>query len=163
MMWIKRTKTKDQRLLEYDRAMLRSAFVSLFWAAISERKRRGKYTLQMLADRLDTNKSGVSRWFSKDPPNWRIDTISDIANALDLDVELRATDRTTGTMFAPTGIYKPTVQVTTRDQRPIIISSSTIIDSSTTETEQMTSGRLKVIPTAGVGITQFSSMSVAAQ
>jgi hypothetical protein len=163
-MWIKRTKTKEQRLLEYDRAMLRSAFVSLFWAAVSERKRRGKYTLQMLADRLGTDKSGVSRWFSKDPPNWRIDTISDIANALDLDVELRATDRITGTIFASSGIYKPTVHVTTRDdQRPIIISSSAIISSSTTETEQMTPGPLKVIPTAGVGITQFSGMSVAAQ
>jgi hypothetical protein len=111
-MWIKKTKTKEQRLLEYDRAMLRSAFVSLFWAAISDRKRRGKYTLQMLADKLGTNKSSVSRWFSKDPPNWGIDTISDVASALQLDMEIRATDRITGAVFTSSGIATP-VQVST--------------------------------------------------
>jgi hypothetical protein len=117
-MWIKKTKTKEQRLLEYDRAMLRSAFVSLFWAAISDRKRRGKYTLQMLADKLGTNKSSVSRWFSKDPPNWGIDTISDVASALQLDMEIRARDRITGAVFTSSGIATP-VQVSTTPQRLI--------------------------------------------
>ena len=41
---------KDRRAVEYDRAMLRSAFASLFWAVIIYRKQRGKYTLQMLSD-----------------------------------------------------------------------------------------------------------------
>jgi len=103
-MWTKTTKSKERRLREYDRAMLRSAFVSLFWAAISERKQRSKYTLQMLADKLGKHKSGVSRWFSKDPPNWSVDTISDIANALDLEIDLRATDRITGRVFTSSGI-----------------------------------------------------------
>ena len=101
---MKRTEPKRRRLLEYDRAMLRAAFVSLFWGAITEHKRRGKYTLQMLADKLGRNKSGVSRWFSRNPPNWGVDTISDIANALDLEIEIRATDRITGRVFTSSGI-----------------------------------------------------------
>jgi hypothetical protein len=103
-MSMKRTKPKRRRLLEYDRAMLRAAFVSLFWGAITEHKRRGKYTLQMLADKLGRNKSGVSRWFSRNPPNWGVDTISDMANALDLEIEIRATDRITGRVFTSSGI-----------------------------------------------------------
>jgi hypothetical protein len=103
-MSMKRTEPKERRLLEYDRAMLRAAFVSLFWGAITEHKRRGKYTLQMLADKLGRNKSGVSRWFSSNPPNWGVDTISDIANALDLEIDIRATDRITGRVFTSSGI-----------------------------------------------------------
>jgi Helix-turn-helix len=115
-MWTKTTKRKERRLREYDRAMLRSAFVSLFWAAIYERKQRSKYTLQMLADKLSKHKSGVSRWFSKDPPNWSVDTISDIANALDLEIDLRAADRITGKVFTSSGILSP-VQASSRLQQ----------------------------------------------
>jgi hypothetical protein len=131
-MWIRKTKNKEQRLLEYDRAMLRSAFVSLFWAAISDRKRRGKYTLQMLADKLGRNKSGVSRWFSKDPPNWSIDTISDVASALGLDMELRATDRAAGTVFTSSGMAAPVQVSTTPTPQRLIKPSQT-----DTETEGM--------------------------
>jgi hypothetical protein len=156
-MWIKKTKTKEQRLLEYDRAMPRSAFVSLFWAVISDRKRRGKYTLQMLADKLGTNKSSVSRWFSKDPPNWRIDTISDVASALQLDMEIRATDRITGTVFTSSGISAP-VQVSTTPQQSIKINLST------TETEQMTFDPLRFARIAGGPVTQLSHrLSVSSQ
>jgi hypothetical protein len=160
-MWIKKIKTKEQRLREYDRAMLRSAFVSLFWVAISDRKRRGKYTLQMLADKLGTNKSGVSRWFSKDPPNWGIDTISDVASALELDMDLRATDRVTGTVFTSSGIATP-VQVSTTPRRSTIIKESSR-NSSATETEQMTFGPLRFTRTPGGTVPQLSRLSVAAQ
>jgi len=100
-MWTKQS--KETRLRQYDRLMLRSAFVSLFWTAITERKRRFKFTLQELARLVGTNKSAVSRWFRASPPNWTIDTIADIAGALNLELTIEATDRTTGTKFSASG------------------------------------------------------------
>jgi transcriptional regulator with XRE-family HTH domain len=98
------TKSTDPKYVQkYDRLMLRSAFVSLFWAVISERRRQGKLKLQSIADALGINKSTVSRWFSSEQPNWEVDTISDIAGALNLEVEIYARDRATGKIFAPTG------------------------------------------------------------
>lgn len=83
--------------------MLRSAFVSLFWGIIMERKKRGSFTLQSLAKILGTNKGEVSRWFNGDP-NWTINTIANLANALDVDIKIQATDRNTGAIFTPAGI-----------------------------------------------------------
>lgn len=87
--------------------MLRSAFVSLFWGVIVERKKRPDgYTLQQLADALGTNKAEVSRWFNGEP-NWTINTIAGIANALNLDLEIRAVERGTGRVFTPAGLVQP--------------------------------------------------------
>jgi hypothetical protein len=97
-------KSEKQQLIEYDRDMLRSAFVSIFWAAITERRKHRKFTLQSLADILGIGKWAVSRWFSGDPPNWTIDTISDVAGALNLDLKVEAIDRTTGAEIRPSGI-----------------------------------------------------------
>lgn len=89
---------------EYDRQMYRSALVTLFWKIISDRKRRsGGYKLQKLADDLSVNKSTVSRWFSSSLPNWEADTVADIASALDVEIEIRATDRSDGTIYSSTG------------------------------------------------------------
>jgi hypothetical protein len=93
-------------LKAYDRGMLRSAFVSLFWGVIMERRKRGAFTLLSLAKKLGTNKGEVSRWFSTDP-NWTINTISNIANALNLDIQIRAIDRSTGVVYTPSGIEAP--------------------------------------------------------
>jgi hypothetical protein len=100
-------KSEKQRLIEYDRDMLRSTFVSIFWAAITERRKHGKFTLQSLADILGIGKWAVSRWFSGDPPNWTIDTISDVAGALNLDLKVEAIDRATGMVIRPSGIQYP--------------------------------------------------------
>jgi hypothetical protein len=102
-MSIKSTDTKSGFVREYDRLMLRSSFVSLFWAVIKERKRHGKFTLRSIADAIGRDKSTVSRWFSNDQPNWELDTISDLAWALDLNLEVTARARDTGTIFASTG------------------------------------------------------------
>lgn len=108
-MWTKKKKTnRAERLRDYDREMLRSMFVSLFWVAIQERKRRGRFTLQELAKGLGVGKSIVSRWFSGQSPNWQSDTISDIANALDLDIEVKAIDRSTGAIITPSGVQDST-------------------------------------------------------
>ncbi len=83
----------QERLRAYDREMLRSTFVSIFWAAITERRKRERFTLQSLADRLGIDKSAVSRWFSGENQNWETDTIADIAAALDLELEITARER----------------------------------------------------------------------
>jgi len=98
--------TTEARVREYERRMLRVAFVSLFWGVVRERRRSGKYTLQSLADAIGRDKSAVSRWFS-DEPNWELDTISDIANALDLDIRIEGYERSTGKRFTPEGLLPP--------------------------------------------------------
>jgi transcriptional regulator with XRE-family HTH domain len=103
-MWIKR-KSEDQRLVEYDRDILRSTFVGIFWSAIAERKKLGKFTLQSLAEKLRIDKSAVSRWFSGDAPNWTSDTIADVAGALNLEIKVEARDRTTGQVFIASGTH----------------------------------------------------------
>lgn len=92
----------------YDRGMLRSAFLSLFWGVIMERKKRGGFTLQALAIILGTNKGEVSRWFNGDP-NWTINTIANLANALDVDIQVQAIDRKTSEVFTPAGLVQTSV------------------------------------------------------
>jgi hypothetical protein len=120
-MQIRKRKTKEDLLSEYDRGMLRSAFVGLFWTVISYRKRRGIFQLRTLSDKIGVNKSAPSRWFSGARPNWTVNTIADIADALDVEIEIRARDRKTGVIFAPHGIVSSKVQTAAPD-RPIEIS-----------------------------------------
>jgi hypothetical protein len=101
-------KSRDKLLIAYDREMLRSAFVSLFWSIISRKNQYGGFSLKILADKIGVHKSAPSRWFSGGHPNWTINTISDIANALDLDIEIRGHDRKTGETYAPYGLVEPT-------------------------------------------------------
>jgi hypothetical protein len=95
--------SKERRFTEYDRHMARSMFVSLFWNIIAFKKKHGGFSLKTLASKIGVNKSSPSRWFSSKQPNWTIDTIADIASALDVDIEIRARDRTTGTVFMASG------------------------------------------------------------
>ncbi len=79
--------------------MLRSTFVSLFQGVLQAKKAStGGDQYQQLADALGKDRAVVSRWFSSDP-NWEIDTIADIAAALDLDLTVEARERTTGQRF----------------------------------------------------------------
>lgn len=96
--------TDETRL--YDRLMLRSAFQSLFWVILHTRKREQKLTRKGLADKLGVDKSFVTRAFSR-PPNWQIDKIADMSEALDVDLVLEARDRKTGAVYTPTGVRVP--------------------------------------------------------
>jgi ribosome-binding protein aMBF1 (putative translation factor) len=78
--------------------MLRSSFVSLFWTVLQNRGLK----LQWLADKLNVDKSAVSHWFSTQP-NWTIDTIADIAYALELELKVTAVDRSTGIAYTANG------------------------------------------------------------
>lgn len=86
----------------YARAMLRSAFVSLFWAIISERKKQGEFTLQGLAKKIGSSKHELSRWFNGDP-NWTLNTVASIAEALEVELRIEAVDRA-GQVFKPFGL-----------------------------------------------------------
>lgn len=81
---------------------MRSEFQSLFWHVLTVRKRETKFSLKALADKLGINKSYVSRSFSA-PPNWTIDKLSDMAEALQVDLVLEARDRVSGRIYAPAG------------------------------------------------------------
>lgn len=95
------TDKKRQELeREYDREMLKSTIISIFAAVIAFKKKRGKYSYKRLADDLGKDKSAVSRWFSEDP-NLELHTVSDIANALDIELRIEAVDRETQTVFNP--------------------------------------------------------------
>jgi transcriptional regulator with XRE-family HTH domain len=91
--------------------MLRSAFVSLFWAVFSYRKKKDGLTLQALAKAIPANKAEVSRWFKGDP-NWTVNTIASVANALNVDLEMRAVDRTSGAVFTAAGVQTPAQNLT---------------------------------------------------
>jgi len=91
---------------EYDRLVLRSRFASLFWVAITEKRKRGKYPLAELAMALGKNKGEVSRWFSASAPNWTVGTIAEVAYALDLEIRIEAIDRATGMVLTESGPKK---------------------------------------------------------
>jgi transcriptional regulator with XRE-family HTH domain len=91
----------------FERGVLRAAFRSLFWAIVSERKKRAEgYTLSELAKDTSTSKHEVSRWFNGDP-NWTINTIANIADAMDVDIRIEAVDRKTAEVFTPAGLQNP--------------------------------------------------------
>jgi DNA-binding phage protein len=98
------TKTDAKFEAAYDRAALRSAFVSLFWAVISERRKRPDgFKLTELARQVGSTKHEVSRWFNGSP-NWTLNTIARIARALNLDLVIEARDRATGAVYTPAGL-----------------------------------------------------------
>lgn len=95
-------------LKAFDRQMLRAKFQSLFWNVVSARKKNGKYTLQQLADTLGVNKSAVSRGFSE-PQNWTIDKLSDMADALGVELVIEARDKVGDVIYTPVGVTQPVV------------------------------------------------------
>jgi hypothetical protein len=107
------------RLKRFDREMMRAMFVSLFAAVIRNKKRAGKFTMRMLADSLGgaNKKFEVSRWFNG-APNWTLNTVADLANALDLEIAIEARDRSTGIVFTPQGVKD--VVITGAGSRPIV-------------------------------------------
>lgn len=93
------TTTDNSELMrDYDREMLRSSVVTMFYSALQRKKERG-YTSQEMADTLGIHKSSVSRWFSGPLPNWELNTVSDIAFAMNLDLHVSACDRESGEVF----------------------------------------------------------------
>jgi hypothetical protein len=116
---MKRSKSSPSIADRFDREMLRSAFVSLFWNIISFKRDREGFTFSMLAAKIGVNKSEPTRWFSGERPNWTVNTISDIATALDVEIDIRARDRKTGAAFAAHGmITEPSARLVRDIDRP---------------------------------------------
>jgi transcriptional regulator with XRE-family HTH domain len=118
----------------YYRAMLRSAFLSMFWAVISDRKKSG-LTLISLAKAIGSSKHEISRWFNGDP-NWTINTIAAIAHALKLTLRVQAIDEhgnvygSSGSQSVPTkapiatsGVQQKPVNVTRKPPGASVIGS----------------------------------------
>ena len=110
---------KSESVKDYDREVLKVGLSSLFWAIVKDRKKRAQYTLADLARDTGRDKPTVSRWFSA-PPNWRLDTVADIASALDVDLELRAVERGSGRVFTASG---PVTQCAYIDGSPVTSTS----------------------------------------
>ena len=121
--------------------MLRSAFQSLFWSVLLARKRAEGLTRKGLADRLGIHKSFVTRSFSA-PPNWQIDKVSDMAEALGVDLIVEARDRATGVIYTPSGIRQPATTGSSTDQVQRISTESM---ASVTRTDEVP-GRHGVMP-----------------
>jgi transcriptional regulator with XRE-family HTH domain len=96
--------THDERKMiqEYDRDLLRSAFEGVFWSVVEKRRAAGM-TFQDIADAAGRDKTTVSKWFNDDQKNWTIETLADIAGALDVELVIRARERKDGTMHTPSG------------------------------------------------------------
>jgi hypothetical protein len=72
--------------------------------ALMVRKKDPGLTPTEFGERIGRDKTGVSK-ILRGPGNWTIKKISDVANALDLEVEVRFIDRrNTHRVFTPTGI-----------------------------------------------------------
>jgi len=93
---------EDIRKRDFRRQVLRAEYQSLFWHALLTRKKEAKFSLKALADKLGIHKSYVSRSFSS-PPNWTIDKLSDMADALNVDLIVEARDRANGRLYTSTG------------------------------------------------------------
>ena len=104
-MWLTNVKNRaaSRQVRAYDRAMIRAQFASLFWAAIMEKRKQGKYPLSELAKALGRNTGEVSRWFSGNAPNWTVGTIAEVAYALNLEIRIEAIDRDTGMVLTESG------------------------------------------------------------
>ena len=104
-MWLTNgmNRAASRRVRAYDRAMIRAQFASLFWAAIMEKRKHGRYPLSELAKALGRNKGEVSRWFSGNAPNWTVGTIAEVAYALNLEIRIEAIDRDTGMVLTASG------------------------------------------------------------
>jgi hypothetical protein len=124
----------------FERLSLRSEFQSLFWNVLLMRKQQEKFTFKALADALGNNKSYVSRSFSR-PPNWQIDKISDMSDALGVDLIVEARDRKTGVIYSANG--------TIRESSPVVAETEARIPTGGERKEEETTAapdrKLKVV------------------
>jgi len=119
-------KTDPKFVRAFDRAMLRSQFVSLFWSVIAARRKTHGFKMKSLADSLGKNKGEVSRWFSGDP-NWTVNTIASLAHALNVDLKVEAVDRETGEIFTAAGSIASGTQVKASGRSEIDTPESQVI------------------------------------
>lgn len=86
----------DEKFLrEFRHVMLRTLVQSVFVSIFNDKKKKDGLSQSKLAEKMGVNRSVISRSLA-DPPNWTIDKISDMAEAMNVDLEVIARDRDTG-------------------------------------------------------------------
>lgn len=111
----------DKFLREFSQQMLRAMVQSVFVSVFNEAKRTSKLSQSGLAKRLGINRSVISRNLS-DPPNWTVDKISDMAEALNVDIEIIARNRVSGQCHTARGVIH--ISVSTATGRVITVNES---------------------------------------
>lgn len=82
----------SERRRKFAAELMESAFFGAFLLAIDARKSEQALTRSELGKRMGREKTGISKLLSG-PRNWQIDTISDLAEALDVRLEFALVDR----------------------------------------------------------------------
>ena len=92
-----------ERERRFDRDLLRSSFISVFWSVFNTRRKKNGYSFKQLSEDSGIDKGAISRAF-RGIPNWEIDTMADVADALGVDLIVTARDRTTGEIHTDHGV-----------------------------------------------------------
>lgn len=117
-MWTKKQSSADIERRDYQRETFRASVISLFANVFAYRKKHSGFTLTALAEKVGIHKSAPSRWFSGEHPNLEENTMADIADGMDVELEIYARDRKTGMRFAPYGpVTAPSYQVEAKTTR----------------------------------------------
>jgi hypothetical protein len=87
---MRRASFKNRR--KYAADMLTHAVFGAFYTAIALRKQEHALTRAQLGSRMGREKTGISKLLAA-PRNWQLSTISDLAEALDLRVQITLFDR----------------------------------------------------------------------
>lgn len=82
----------SERRRKFAAELMESAFFGAFLLAIEARKSEQALTRSELGKRMGREKTGISKLLSG-PRNWQVDTISDLAEALDVRLEFALVDR----------------------------------------------------------------------
>ena len=114
-------KSDPKFILAFERGMLRSAFLSLFWAVIAERKKDSTFTFRSLAKAAGADTGKLSNWLRGDP-NWTINTIAGLAHGLGVDLQITAVERSTGRVFTSSGVQSSSI---VEQQKPMRVNGDT--------------------------------------
>jgi len=96
-------RTDPEYAARFRRLRFRRRVQSVFWTTIQYKKENGGYRLQALADALKVTKSVVSRMFGVNRQNWTLDKLSDLADALGVDLVIEARDRSANVTHTASG------------------------------------------------------------
>jgi hypothetical protein len=97
-------KLSREQHLQFAAQVLETQVFGAFWLAIEARRKESGLTQSLLVERTGRDKTNISKLLDK-PRNWTLKTISDLAEALGVQVEVALKDKENSTrIFTPTGV-----------------------------------------------------------
>jgi transcriptional regulator with XRE-family HTH domain len=97
--------------LHYEAEVLEQALFSAVFVAIQYRKATEGLTQSQLGARCDKDKTQISKLLAG-PSNWTLKTVSDLAYALGVEVEISLSDKADKSLhFRPSGLHRQKRQV----------------------------------------------------